>query len=136
MYFDPVSAWLVALLADGILLFDEKNRGNWASHNYHKESAAFYNRSLNNDIRKIKEKYQLDLFDGALNQIKLHIIGTQKRILEHNGVLILDSDNIQYIVNLLELYINKHKDSRVQKYVDKVNSYQRILDKIKKENLL
>lgn len=136
MYFDPVSAWLVALLADGILLFDEKNRGNWASYNYHKESAAFYNRSLNNDIRKIKEKYQLDLFDGALNQIKLHIIGTQKRILEHNGVLILDSDNIQYIVNLLELYVNKHKESRVQKYVDKVNSYQQILDKIKKENLL
>lgn len=58
MYFDPLSAWLVALIADGIVVAGERSRGGSASE-YDQKRVKQANEMLNGDIRRtvhIKEK--------------------------------------------------------------------------------
>ena len=46
MYFDPLSAWLVALIADGVIVAGEKGNSGAAAE-YHKKSIKQNNDILN-----------------------------------------------------------------------------------------
>ena len=115
MYFDPLSAWLVSLIADGIIIAGEKsNRG--AGAEYNQRCIQDYNRFLNGDIRRIKEKYGLILAEDAYKQIQLHITST-KRCLQFctNVQITIDLDNQEYIISVLEECAKKY-DQYYKKY--------------------
>lgn len=72
MYFDPLSAWLVSLIANGIVIAGEKSKGGSIAE-YHQKNIQQSNRMLNANIRRIKEKYGLVLAESAFEKIQLHI---------------------------------------------------------------
>lgn len=64
MYFDPLSSWLVALIADGIVVAGERSRGGSASE-YDQKRVKQANEMLNSDIRRVKDKYGLKRFSRS-----------------------------------------------------------------------
>ena len=143
MYFDPISAWLVALLFDGAEVLAEKSRGGSIAE-YHKERIVQLNRNLNGSIRRERQKYELDLPEMALERIQLHI-RTAKRSFEFqqgNAEIIIDSDNQDYIIALLEACVDKYHEyekkysysaKAVEEYRTKAASYQEVIAKTKLE---
>lgn len=103
MYFDPLSAWLVALIADGIVVAGERSRGCPASE-YDQNRVQQANQRLNSNIRQVKNKYGLDLPELAYEQIQLHIRVTKNSFSFQyaHGQIIIDLDNQEYIIVLLE----------------------------------
>ena len=103
MYFDPLSAWLVALIADGIAIAGEKSRGCSAT-DYDQQRVEQANRMLNGDIRRVKDKYGLDLPEMAYKHIELHIRVTKKSFSFQyaHGQIVIDLDNQEYLIALLE----------------------------------
>ena len=103
MYFDPLSAWLVALIADGIMIVEEKsNVGTIAE--FHRKNIEQNNRSLNAEIRCIKNRYSLNFAEQAYNQIKFQISVTKNSYFfkSAHGQIVIDLDNQEYIISLLE----------------------------------
>lgn len=126
MYFDPLSAWLVALIANGIAIVDEKSRGGTIAE-YHRERIEQNNRSLNADIRKIKEKYGLTLAEMAYEQIERHIkiIKKSYSFEAANGQIVIDLDNQEYIIAVLEECAKQFsKYESVEKYRKKAEWYK------------
>jgi len=103
MYFDPLSAWLVALIADGIVIAGQKSTGGTAVE-YHQKNIKQRNANLNGAIRRIKEKYGLTLAEMAYEQIQLQIkIAKNSISFQHgNGQIVIDLDNQEYIISVLE----------------------------------
>lgn len=103
MYFDPISSWLVALIADGIVIAGERSRGISASE-YDQKRVKQANEMLNGDIRRIRKDYGLHLPEMAYEQIQLHIRVTKNSFSFQNahGQIIIDLDNQEYIIALLE----------------------------------
>ena len=85
MYFDPLSAWLVTLIADGIIIAGEKSRGGSAAE-YNQQRVKQANNMLNGDIRRVRSKYGLDLPELAYEQIQLHVRVTKKSFSFHISV--------------------------------------------------
>ena len=126
MYFDPLSAWLVALIADGIAIVDEKSKGGNIAE-YHQKNIQQSNRMLNADIRRIKEKYGLILAEMAFEQIQLHIRVTKKSysFQSANGQIVIDLDNQEYIIAILEECAKKFSQyESVEKYRQKAEWYK------------
>ena len=125
MYFDPLSGWLVALIADGIMIASEKSHSGSAEQ-YHQQNIKQRNRILNADIRRIKEKYSLVLAERAYEQIQMHIkvIRNSFSFQQHRGQIIIDLDNQEYIISILEecaKHYEKYQD--VEKYRQKAEWY-------------
>lgn len=127
MYFDPLSAWFVALMAGGVIASGEKFGGRSAQKTYDRERIEQGNRWLNGDIRRVKDKYGLDLPEMAYKQIQLHISVTKDSFAfkyAHGGIVI-DLDNQEYIIALLEecaKYYSKYES--VQEYCQKAEWYK------------
>lgn len=126
MYFDPLSAWLVALIANGIAIVDEKSKGGSIAE-YHQKSIQQSNRMLNADIRRIKEKYGLTLAEMAYEQIERHIKVIKKSYSFEaaNGQILIDLDNQEYIIAVLEECAKQFsKYESVEKYRQKAQWYK------------
>ena len=126
MYFDPLSAWLVSLIADGIIIADEKTRGGSASE-YEEKRIQQGNAMLNGDIRRIKAKYGYDLPEMALDQVKLHIRVTQNSFpfQKAYGRIVIDLDNQDYIIELLEKCADSYLPyTSVDQFRQKVETYR------------
>ena len=126
MYFDPLSAWLVALIANGIAIVDEKSKGGSIAE-YHQKSIQQSNRILNADIRRIKEKYGLTLAEMAYEQIERHIKVIKKSYSFEaaNGQIVIDLDNQEYIIAVLEECAKQFsKYESVEKYRKKAEWYK------------
>ena len=104
MYFDPLSAWLVALIADGLVIAGEKCGSGSAQADWDRERIIQGNKWLNNDIRNIKSKYGLDSSIMAYEKIQMRIRTTKNSIAFKyaNGEIAIDPDNQEYIITLLE----------------------------------
>lgn len=109
MYFDPLSAWLVALIADGIMIAEEKCSGGTIDE-YHRKIVMQGNESLNGEIRAIKRMYSLNQAELAFNQIKqkIHLIKNSYFFKSANGQIVIDLDNQEYIISLLEECAKKY----------------------------
>lgn len=103
MYFDPLSAWLVSLVSNGIVVSGEKSLGGNTA-DYHQKRINQSNDMLNGDIRRIKNKYGLSSPEIAYEQIQLHISVTKKSFSfqSANGQIVIDIDNQEYIIEILE----------------------------------
>lgn len=103
MYFDPFSAFLVNLIADGIVVAGEKSRGSSASE-YDQQCVKQRNEFLNADIRQLKNKFGLRLPELAFESIQRSISVTKDSFAMRyaNGQIVIDLDNQEYIVALLE----------------------------------
>lgn len=119
MFFDPISAWLVALIADGVVA-----GANGVSINvqtkYEYERVKQLNESLNNDIRRIKNQYGVTLAESAYNQIQLHIkfVKNSYPFNCSRGQIVIDLDNQDYIIVLLEecsRWYSNYSDEESQK---------------------
>lgn len=104
MYFDPLSTWLVVLIADGINLAGEKIGVSSAQSEYDRERIKRGNEWLNADIRRIKKDYGLILPEMAYEQIQLHIKTTKNSLAFKytDGQIVIDLDNQEYIIEVLE----------------------------------
>lgn len=103
MYFDPLSAWLVTLIADGIFAVGDFAQSGTVAE-YHQKSIMQSNNKLNADIRRIKGKYGLSFAERAYEQIQAHIRVARKSVSRHsaNGQIVIDLDNQEYIIAVLE----------------------------------
>lgn len=118
MYFDPLSSWLVVLIADGISIAEEKLGGGTISE-FHQNNIKQRNNMLNGDIRRIKEKYGLTLAEMAYEQIQLQIKITKDSLSfrQANGQIVLDLDNQEYIISVLEECAKRYsKYKNVEEY--------------------
>ena len=98
MYFDPLSTWLVVLIADGINIAGEKFGGNSAQAEYDRKRIKQGNEWLNGDIRRVKNKYGVTLPEMAYDQIQLHIRTTRNSLVFKytNAPVVIDLDNQEY----------------------------------------
>lgn len=101
MYFDPVSSWLVALIADGIIVANDRI-GNDRLSKFHQDCIKQANESLNRDIRNIKYEYGLNDAIIAYEEIERLITSTITFVNGRPGVVVIDMDNQEYIIELLE----------------------------------
>ena len=104
MYFDPLSAWLVTLIADGIVISEEKFGGKSTLKQYDIDKVIQGNKILNSDIRSLKHKYGLNFPETVYKKIELRIKNTKNSLSFQrlNEQIILDLDNQEYIILLLE----------------------------------
>ncbi len=58
MYFDPVSTWLVVLIADGIAVLSEKSGDGTSYDKWHREEVERENKILNEILRREKVGYE------------------------------------------------------------------------------
>lgn len=126
MYFDPLSAWLVTLIADGVIVAGERSRGGSASE-YYQKRVKQANDMLNGDIRRVKNKYGLDLPEKAYEQIQLHIRVTKNSFSFQyaHGQIVLDLDNQEYIIAILEECAKRFSQyDSVEKYRQKAEWYK------------
>lgn len=104
MYFDPLTSWLVALIADGIVIAGEKSTRRESLEDADRKRAEQRNTLLNHDIRRVKERFGETSPEWALEQIQIRIRATETAF-THSGKptkIILDLDNYDYIIALLE----------------------------------
>lgn len=125
MYFDPLSAWLVTLIVNGILIADENSGGRKISE-YKQDEIKRINNHLNADIRSIKEKYGLRLSELAYKQIELHIkiIKNSYSFKSTGGQIIIDLDNQEYIINILEECAKNFSQYESKEYREKAEWYK------------
>ena len=71
MYFDPLTSWLVALIADGIVISSEHVSDSKMSEHY-KENGRRINAGVNGDISRIKTRGYFSA-ENALENIKATI---------------------------------------------------------------
>ena len=125
MYFDPLTAWLVALLADGTVI-----AGNHTSsskmNQYYKESAKRTNDMMNGSILSIRDNGYASA-ETALNDIKFHIEWAQKsyEISNHYGELEISKESYEFILRLCEeskVYCEKQYDLYFRLYKKKINN--------------
>ena len=123
MYFDPLSAWLVSLIADGIIIAgDKSNKGAGAAFN--QKCIEDYNKYLNEDIRRIKSKFGLILAEGAYQQIQISIRATKQSLsLCTNAYIIIDLDNQEYIIDVLEECAKRYSQSSYNEALKQYNKY-------------
>lgn len=127
MYFDPLSTWLVVLIADGINIAGEKFGDNSAQAEYDRERIKQGNEWLNGDIRRVKNKYGLDLPEMAYEQVQRHIRATKNSLAFKytNGQIVIDLDNQEYIIALLEECAKRFSQyDSVEKYRQKTEWYK------------
>lgn len=128
MYFDPLSTWLVTLIADGIIVTNEKFGDSSAQSQYDQERIKQGNQWLNSDIRRVKEKYGLFSPEMAYNQIQLHIKTTKNTLAFKyaNGQIMIDLDNQEYIILVLEACAKRYNnDSPVEEHRKKAEWYKK-----------
>lgn len=133
MYIDPTSALLVALFFDSIEILSEKTRGG-SLDDYYKEQIAQKNRNLNGSIRRIRKKYGPELADSAIEWIQREVRITTNSFdfQKGQGKIIIDPDNIDYIVLGLEQYIAKHqKYESLERYREKIEVYRKAIETVK-----
>ena len=105
MYFDPLSAWLVALIADGTIIAGEKFGGRSAMAEYDKKRIKERNEWLNNDIRRLKEKFELVMPEHTYERIQTQIKIYRDSVSftrPNDPPIVIDLDNQEYIISLLE----------------------------------
>ena len=158
MYFDPLTAWLVALISDGIIISGEHVSNSKIVQHY-KDRAKRTNSVMNSSILTIRNKGYYSA-EAALNRIKIHVELAQKayEIRQGYAKLEISKESFDFIIKLCEecradylkqyeTYSNIYKEllnkgepkekltkslEYMQMYQSKVNSYQSILDTAKK----
>ena len=126
MYFDPLSTWLVVLIADGINIAGEKFGGNSAQAEYDRKRIKQGNEWLNGDIRRVKNKYGVTLPEMAYDQIQLHIRTTRNSLAFKytNAPIVIDLDNQEYIIEVLEECAKRYSKYTYDEAVKKAEWYK------------
>lgn len=125
MYFDPLSAWLVALIADGTVASGGRRNGSTSEH--HQKYIKLSNETLNQDIRRLRQASGLTSPETTYDQIKLLVQQTRNdpSFQCAHGHIIIAQDNQEYIINLLEAcskWYSKYPDAESK---NKANRYKR-----------
>lgn len=104
MFFDPLSTWLVVLIADGAIVANEESGINSSQAEYERECINKLNLQLNDGIRRIKTNDGSSAPEYIYERIKLAIDGTMKEYPFScgRGQVVLDLDNQKYIIAILE----------------------------------
>lgn len=139
MYFDPLSTWLVVLIADGIILFNEKTKSK-AAVEYSQKVVKQNNSILNAQIRRIREQYGLNYPEEAYKKIKRQINAIQRSwsFQYAHGQIIIDIDNQDYIIDILEAcskYCNG-KGEIYEEYRQRAEWYKNAASEAKKRKSL
>lgn len=158
MYFDPLTAWLVALISDGIIISGEHvSSSKMAQHR--KEWAKMSNDIMNGSILSLRNKGYASA-ESALNTIKIYVEHAQKsyEIRQGYAKLEISKESFDFIIKLCEecrtdylkqyeTYASIYKEridkgeprgkltkilESMQMYQSKAASYQSILDTAKK----
>ena len=125
MYFDPLTAWLVALLADGAVI-----AGNHTSsskmNQYYKEGAKRTNDMMNGSILSIRDNGYASA-ESALNDIKFQIEWAQKsyEISNRYEELKISRESYEFILKLCEeskVYCEKQYDLYFRLYKKRINN--------------
>ena len=126
MYFDPLSTWLVALIADGIIISGEKFGGNSAQAEYDRKRIKQQNEWLNADIRRTKDKFGLVMPEQTYESIQRRIKVTKDSLVFKytNAPIIIDLDNQEYLISLLEECSKRYSQYSSEKYLQKAEWFK------------
>lgn len=108
MYFDPLTTWLVVLLADGIILGNEQG-SDYKTRLYYEKKAEETNVLLNGDLRRLLGTYS-HLADFQVREIRHFLECYRKRFEYRYGAMKLDHDVQERILTLFEKYVNEHQE--------------------------
>lgn len=119
MYFDPLSTWLVVLIANGINLASEKCGGNVAQTVYEHECATKVNEWLNKELRWIKKKHGVRNANWAFDEVHQCITRASKSYPFNcsRGEIIIELDNQDYLIELLEECAKQYTNRRIKFYL-------------------
>lgn len=125
MYFDPLSAWLVALIADGVVASGGRHNSSMSEH--HQKYVKLSNETLNQDIRRLRQERGFTSPETTYEQIKLLVQQTRNdpSFQCARGHIIIAQDNQEYMINLLEAcaeWYSKYPDAESK---NKANRYKR-----------
>lgn len=146
MYFDPVSGWLVALLVDGAVMLSEQTHGKQGKE-FVRNEIENNNKLLNNDIRRIKDKYGFISSERQLKEVQRRINNANSSLAVEiwGGQIHIDSDNQDYIIELLEACIKQYYDNELkwsdspklkEEYRAKIEEYEKVLDNVKRYRVM
>ena len=109
MYFDPLTSWIVVLLANGVSLAGEHVSDAEVTQ-YYKNKVKESNHMLNSQLRhRLTQKYYL--VDSEI-QHTVWLLDYYKKKFEYRyGVVELEPDVQQLIINLYKECIDKHTES-------------------------
>lgn len=124
MYFDPLTSWLVALIADGISISGSRVSNSQMAQHY-RESAKRTNAIMNGSILRIRDKGYFSA-ESALNDIKLHVEWAESsyEIKHRYAKLEISKDSFDFIVKLCE----ECKKEHLEQYETYANIYKKQLD--------
>ena len=125
MYFDPLSSWLVALIADGIMIASDK-KGYSSPEKHRIRIAKEYNERLNRYLRGTQRRNGLMLAERTLNEIQNHIKRLKRDLLfEYSqGNIVIELDNQEYIIALLEKCADDYSKCSYEEAVNKAQWYR------------
>lgn len=158
MFFDPLTAWLVTLIGDGIVISSNHTSNSKMAQHY-RECGKLTNDSMNTNILNIRNKGYYSA-ENALEKIKHHVEYAQNSYAIKYGYVKLEisSESYEFIIKLceecrtdfwekyetyLEIYQKRIRNGEpeenltrvkqeIEKFKSKANSYQSILDLAKK----
>lgn len=125
MYFDPLSAWLVTLIADGIMVAGDK-KGYSSPTERRRQIAKEYNDRLNGYIRGIQRRNGLTLAERSLNEIQndIKMIKRDFSFQYSQGHIVIELDNQEYIIALLEKCADNYSKYSYEEAVNKAQWYR------------
>ena len=118
MYFDPLTTWIVALLANGTVLAGEHVSDAEVTQ-YYKNEVRKSNINLNNEIRR-RFANSDHLADFQIRELRRLLNYYKNRFEYRYGAVELDPDVQTLIINLFEKYIVEHKEI-LQRYEESYN---------------
>ncbi len=108
MYFDPLTTWIVTLLADGIILSGE-HECRYETRLYYEKIAKETNVRLNGDLRRLLGTYS-NLAEFQVRQIRYTLECYRKKFEYRYGAMELDPDVQERILILFKKYVIEHQE--------------------------
>lgn len=135
MFFDPVSSWLVVLIADGIAV---SGGSGGKLDEYKRKLLRMTNESLNKEIRELKRLYGTRNPEETLEKISKRTTSARDWIVLNKcgGTLIVSLDNRDYIISLLEECERRYRCKIGIESKQKADWYKRKVEEAKKSKIV
>lgn len=135
MFFDPISTWLVSLIADGSIVSSE-NYSSRPDSEYTKERIKTINGEMNAQIRNIKKKYGTNLPTLAYEAVQIQTTAARNSLIswgigEYN--IKFTEESMDYLIDLFEACAEFYKEFTAEEFYDKYREFKDAASRLRTE---